>query len=332
MEFSEFIYKAQAFLMALFMTLVPYKGVEVPVMKAAEDNCLLNVSMISDTHVEADYPFRSGFMKQGFSRMAKAKTPVDAVVICGDLTNYADEPSLAKVYEVIKNYCPGQAIVVAGNHDIGHAGDRDKTDITREEALANVIKYHNEFYGDNIDVNYFSLEVNGYKFIVLGDEVIDGGHWDAVSMTQEQLDFLDRELEEGTAEGKPVFVCSHWPFDGINGEDLVWDGSGIEESEFAYQVKGIMEKYKNIFYISGHMHGGVRCDKVAEKYNIPMAEKINGVTYISLPCYGIVNWYGITGSGTGAQIEVYADKIMIRPINYLTGKWYTNSAYTFELV
>ncbi len=64
---------------------------------------------------------------------------------------------------------------------------------------------------------------------------------------------------------------------------------------------------------------------------MPLAEQVNGVTYISLPTYGIINQYGITWSGLGAQMEVYDSKVILRPINYLTGNWYVNSEYTFEL-
>ncbi len=34
----------------------------------------------------------------------------------------------------------------------------------------------------------------------------------------------------------------------------------------------------------------------------------------------------------GAQLEVYDDEVIFRPVNCLAGRWYTNSAYTFELV
>ena len=92
-----------------------------------------------------------------------------------------------------------------------------------------------------------------------------------------------------------------------------------------------MEKYKNVFYISGHIHGGIRATAAAEMYDIPMAEQVNGVTYLSLPTFGIVNWYGITWSGTGAQLEVYKDKVIFRPVNYLTQNFYKNTEYTFNL-
>lgn len=342
MTFSVFMTKASAFLLSIFMTLIPYMGFELPVMKTKEADCQLNLTMISDIHLEAEFPFRTGFLKQALRAANNAPSKVDGIVVTGDLTNYADEPSLAKYYRTITDYTDIPVVTAAGNHDIGHAGDRDKTDITRMQAKENVVKYQNEYAGTDNPSNYYSQEINGYKFIVIGDEVdgiefnengepvpVEGGHWDAITMTQEQLDFLDSELADGTADGKPVFVLSHWPLDGINGENLIWDGSGIEEDE--YPIKAIMEKYDNVYYISGHMHGGERCNEVSEMYDMPMAEQVNGVTYINLPCFGFLNQYGLPLCGRGAQLEVYGDKVILRPRNYLTGTWYTNSVYTFEI-
>lgn len=329
MTFSVFIRKATAFLLAIFITIVPYTGFSKPGLQAKKDDCKMNISLISDVHIEAKGIFRTTFLKKGLKAMAKAKTPVDAVVIAGDLTNYADEPSVAKYYDIIKKYSPAPVVSVSGNHDIGHAGDRDVTDITREQARDNMIKYYNDYSGRELDTIYYSTEINGYKFIVLGDEVIDGGHWDMISMSEEQLSFLDSELASAP-EGQPVFVCCHWPIKGINGEPTIWEDSGIDPEE--YNVPAILEKYDNVFYISGHMHGGIRSEYVGEKFDIPMAEQVNGVTYLSLPTFGIVNMFGIPVSGTGAQLEVYDDEVIFRPVNYLTGRWYTNSAYTFELL
>ncbi len=323
-----FFAKASVFLMCIILTLVPYAGVKAPVLKAEDEGILLNLSLMSDTHIEKKELIRQGILKRSLKNLDKTKTPIDAVVIAGDLTNYADEDSLKCFYDICRENTSLPCILAAGNHDIGHAGDRNVTDISREEAMANVIKYHNEYMNTNDEHNYYSLEIKGYKFIVIGDEVIDGGHWDAISMTPEQLEFLDRELAEGTRDGKPVFVVSHWPMDGINGEDVIWDGSGIEQSE--YDVRGIMEKYENVVYISGHMHTGFKSTKVEEKYGLSNAQRVNGVTYLNLPTLGIVNMFGLPQSGTGAQLEVYADRIVFRPINYLTFNWFENCEYTFN--
>ncbi len=319
-----------AFLMAIIMAFIPSAGIELPVIDVSEENCLMNVELISDTHLEEKELFRKAFLKTGLKNLDRSKTPVDAVVVTGDLTNYADEPSLALFYDIIKEYSPADVVVAAGNHDIGHAGDRDKTDISREEAMANVIEYYNEYSGRDLTANYYSTEINGYKFIVIGDECIDGGHWDAMDMSAEQLAFLDSELAEGTKDGKPAFVCCHWPVDDINGEQVIWPDSGIDLEK--NDIKSIMEKYENVFYISGHMHAGIKSVAYGEKYGLKTAEQVNGVTYISLPTYGIINMFGNPLSGTGAQLEVYADHVVFRPRNFITNKWYTNAACTFELV
>lgn len=320
-----------AFLMSILMTLfVPYAGIEAPVIDAKKDDCLFTLEMISDPHLEQSELLRPEFLKSGLRNLSRAKTNINALVVAGDITNYADEPSLAEYFDIIKEYSPCPVITAAGNHDIGHVGDRDVTDITREEAMANFIRYSNEYMGTNNEHNYFSTEIDGYTFIVIGDEVINGGHWDAMDMSQEQLDFLDAELARTTTEGKPVFVVCHWPVDDINGEDVIWPDSGIDLS--INDVKSIMEKYNNVFYISGHMHSGIKCTYVDEKYGIANVEQVNGVTYINLPTYGIVNMFGLLQAGTGMQLEVYENEVIIRPRNFITNQWFTNSAYTIQLV
>lgn len=328
MTFAVFSMKATAFLLSIFLTFIPYAGIELPVLQTAQEDCLLNLELISDIHLEPNGFFRNGILKQGLRTMNRSRSKIDGIVVAGDITNYADELSVKQYYEIIKKLAPAPVVTAAGNHEIGHAGDRNVTDITREEALANFIKYQNEYAGTNNTTNYYTYYINGYKFIVLGDEVVDGGHWDAVSMTQEQLDFLDNELE--SANGEPVFVVCHWPIKGINGEEFIWEGSGIDPEE--YNVKGVLEKYKHVFYISGHMHSGISSTIADEKYGIHSAQQVNGVTYITLPSFGLVNQYGIPWFGTGAQLELYEDKVLYRPVNYLTGNWYTNSAYEFKLV
>ena len=319
-----------AFLMAFFLTILPYKGLELPIISTAKDDCRMVAEMIADTHLEEKEFIRQTFMKAGLRNLARSATPIDALVVAGDLTNYADEPSLAKYYQILEKYSPVPAISCAGNHDIGHAGDRDVTDISREEAKANYIRYNNEYLGINAEDNYYTYEVKGYRFIVIGDICYDGGHWDDLDLGEAQLAFLDRELAAATADGKPAFVVCHWPVDDINGEATIWPDSGIDLE--VNDVKSVMEKYDNVFYISGHMHAGIKSNAVDEKYHISCVETVNGVTYISLPTYGLVNSFGDPVFGTGMQLEVYDDEVVIRPRNFITNSWYTNSAYTIDLV
>ena len=324
--FSNFL----AFLMSAIITAFPYAGIKLPVIDTLDDDCRLTVEMISDTHLEEKELFRFSFLKTALFNIKNAKCGVDALVVAGDITNYGDEPTLAKYYKTINENSPVPVITVSGNHDIGHAGDRGVTDISREEALQNFINYRNAYLGTDYTVNYYSTELNGYKFIIIGDEVIDGGHWDAISMTDEQLAFLDSELNEGTKDGKPVFVLCHYPISGINGEETIWPDCGITAEE--YPLQSILEKYKNVYWISGHMHAGFKAQAVEDIYGLSNAETVNGVTYLNLPTFGIVNMFGSPWSGTGAQLEVYDDEVVFRPRNFITNKWYVNAEYHFEIV
>ena len=65
---------------------------------------------------------------------------------------------------------------------------------------------------------------------------------------------------------------------------------------------------------------------------MPIVEQANGVTYVSLPTFGVVNVYGLLQAGTGMQMEVYEDEIIFRPRNFITNQWFTNSVYTIDLV
>ncbi|MBR3768186.1 MAG: hypothetical protein IKL10_08140 [Clostridia bacterium] len=69
-----------------------------------------------------------------------------------------------------------------------------------------------------------------------------------------------------------------------------------------------MEKYKNGFFISGYIHGGIKSKFVAELIDMSNLEQENGVTYIFTPTYGILNSFGLVRSSTGVKMEVYGDK------------------------
>ncbi len=326
--FTSIMNNFTTFIMAIILTVIPYAGFELPIIDNYEDDCQLTVEMVSDVHIEQNELFRQFFMISGLNNINNACADVDAVIVAGDITNYADEPSLAKYYDIIEKYSDVPVITAAGNHDIGHVGDRDVTDISREEAKANFIRYNNEYMGTDFDTTYFVTVINGYKFIVLGDDVINGGHWDAMDISAEQMAFLDREL--ASANGEPVFVVCHWPVDGKNGQEIIYPDGEIDLA--VNDVKSVMEKYQNVFYISGHIHGGIKSTLAAEYCEMANVEQENGVTYVSLPTYGIVNSFGYPWSGTGIQMEVYEEKVVFRPRNFITNAWFTNSVYTIDLV
>ena len=307
-----------SFIMALIMTLVPFVGRDAK----NPDEALLNVSIISDTHLDARFPGGKLNLERGLRDMNKFDN--DAVVVVGDLTNYGDEASVKYFYDIMRDSCDAENWVVAtGNHEIGHPEE-----FTNEEARQNFIKYHNEYTGQGIENAYYSIDVDGYTFIVLCDQSED--NWDSCDIYEDQIAFLDAELARGTAEGKPVFVVCHVPVEGANGQDIIYEDGGLDE--YSDVVKSTLEKYENVFFISGHVHTGINGYISKELFDVSCVETENGVTYVNLPTYGIVNRYGIPWNGMGFQMEVYEDEVIFRARKFNTSRWYGFYEFAIDLV
>jgi hypothetical protein len=153
---------------------------------------------------------------------------------------------------------------------------------------------------------------------VLSDESED--NWDALEISENQIKFLDDELKKNSSSDKPTFVVCHWPLYDTNHIYDIYDGTmEIPDSE---KVHNVMKKYDNVIYVSGHAHVGINGGFVNETYGVKYCEVVDGVTYINLPTFGLVNRYGIPWPCTGVHMEIYENKIVLRPRNYLRGSWY----------
>ncbi len=316
-----FITQIIAFMTALVCTIVPF----VSYSAEEPDDILFNVALISDVHIDERLPLGQAMLAAGLSDMARNETENDAVVVAGDLTNYGNKEAVEAFYNVMEKFCPTDDVVIAaGNHDIGHVEEN-----TNEEARQWLIEYYNKYGVAETDKIYYSKEIDGYTFIVLCDESED--NWDSCDIYDEQIAFLDSELERASHSGKPVFVICHWPLEGTNGQPTIYEDSGLE-GEFSQKVQATLEKYKNVFFISGHMHGGINGTLVKEAFGFSCVETINGVNYINLPTYSLVNRYGIPWNGMGMQMEVYEDEVVFRARRYLVSRWYAFHEYRVPLV
>ncbi len=290
------------------------------------DEIQLNVALISDTHIDSRLPCGKLYLKQAFKDMEKSEVKNDALVVCGDLTNYGEEEGIIDFFEILTETSTVENKIIAmGNHDIGHVEDLG---LTNQEARDYFLKHHNAFLGTEHEKNYYSYDVKGYKFIVLCDESED--NWDEFEIYEEQTAFLDAELAEAAETGLPSFVVCHEPTVGQNGQEIVHDG-GSMQPESSERIVAVMEKYDNVFYLSGHMHEGINGNFTEENLGFRNIETVNGVTYVSLPCYLMFNRYGYMGNGLGMQMEVYENEVIFRPRNFSLSKWYQGDAYSYSV-
>lgn len=318
----EILTKIISYLMIAYYTIIPTFSVSYKPYEKAKDDVLFTAAIISDTHLDYREIVLQGTLSYGLKHLNRVGN-IDALIVSGDMTNYGDEKSIDTFYNIVRKYSPTKNLVAAsGNHDIGHVEDLD-----HDAVRAYNITHYNEFMGTQFENIYYSVEFKGYKFIVISDQ---GDRWDHMTILEDQRQFLDKELADGTKDGKPCFVVSHWPMMGINGETTVWDGSGIRDD--MYDIKSILEKYDNVFFISGHMHEGMADKAINDKMGFSWCETNNGVNYINLPTYGLVNQYGVFWPGSGAIMEIYENSVVFKARNYLSGKQFKDCDHTFEIV
>lgn len=284
---------------------------ENPIKLVDPDNCKMSFVAFADTHIR-DTAFQPHLFENGLADIDNAETPFDALVIAGDLSEFGDGPSYDVTWEKLANSEIGKkpVMLATGNHDIRLAYEY-QTDLVMNKA--------SEYLGIEIDKPYYSYEVKGYKFVVLGS---DEWQFEKAVISDEQLTFLDAELAE--ANGQPSFVICHQPLANTHGLPEVWKNGDLGEDSEA--LKAVLMKHSNVFYLNGHLHDGVY-EKSLEVFD---AEK--GVYSINLPAFGKDNDYGkFAQTGLGTYVEVYADKVIFTPRDFARGAALEDYTYTFEI-
>lgn len=305
---------------SLLLTVFPnsaiLNGLDILELAEQKEGCLLNASIVSDVHIDVDWPIGEWIWANGLNDLERSKDTIDALIVSGDLTNYGDAASMESFYNIMyDSHCADNWVIAMGNHDVGHVEDRPQ-----EQARQEFVELYNNLNpaGEKIEKAYYKTDINGYRFVVLVDDGEDT--WDHPDMAEEQYQFLDASLAEAADRGLPMFVVCHVPVEGVNGQDKIWEDGGL--GDCSDRVQSILEKYENVFFISGHVHTGINGPLVENAFGFSCVETINGVNYINLPTYMIINRYGVPWGGMGFQMEVYEDEVLFRARNYGSSKWY----------
>lgn len=288
---------------------------EDPIEFIDSENVRLTFANIADTHL-IDNESATINLDNFFQDISNAKGNFDAVLIAGDLTDYGKVTEYNRFFNVFDKYKNiFKLFVTMGNHDVRFLFPRNQKIIMDKV---------NEYLGINTnEKSYYSYDVNGYTFIVIGTEkrVLEKAY-----ITKDQIDFLDRELARATKDGKPAFVMCHQAFAFTHGLPEVWKTGDMGEQND--DVRAVMEKYKNVFFINGHLHGGI-FEKTLEILN-----KDKNVISLSIPCYRKENNFGIRDCGVGYYCEVYDNKVIFTARNFVKGEQVTGeyTKFEFELV
>ena len=272
-----------------------------PIVFEDSANVKLSMAIIADTHL----PNRESAevnLSNTFKDLANSPEKFDAFMLAGDIADYGTPNEYKRFFRVLDNQkAVKHLFVTMGNHD-ARLFFKQNTKIVTDKT--------DEYLGlDRKGKPYYSYDINGYTIIVICTEkrILEKAY-----ISKEQIAFLDKELARGTKDGKPVFVMCHQPFAETHGLPEVWKTGDMGEQND--EVRAVMEKYNNVFFINGHLHGGI-FEKIAETLN---EEK--GVYSISIPGYRKLNNFGIQDCGVGYYCEVYDDRVIFKARKFISGE------------
>lgn len=284
--------------MFLFITIGTTPGEKYePIDK---DNLKLSAVLLSDIHMEGNNTDRWNMIGTLLRNVYQTNTKPDVVAFAGDNTMNGQDVEWFDFYGFVNRFITKSKIVVAfGNHDFGNTDDQD----TYNKLSKRSISAYNGYANGHTNKVYYSTEVNGYKFIVLGSEQ---NAKDTVSMISDtQIEWLKGQLKEAEAKGLPAFVINHNMLDGKNGpsssyyKNIVNNTKGIDEA-----LKSVNTK---VLYVSGHAHMPLYGDSKYTEEN---------VTYINIPCAtangSIWNKPSANDYGVGCVVEVYENTMHLR--------------------
>ena len=278
------------------------------------DGIKMNAVVVSDLHAADKLTNdRDIILAKLFSGITKSETKLDAIALPGDITNNATKDEYRCLSAIINRYVRTGALLPAlGNHDV-------RGDMNVEDYDDNMDRFYSfcALMGVETDKPYYAKVVQGYSFIVLGSEAEVK---DRTYISPEQLQWLDGELTIAEAGGNPAFIICHQVIDHTNNVDQVWrfDGSIGEQSDAVRDViRSHTDNGLKVVFISGHLH---------EDFSEYSFEQ----PWPNLYCLNLPSAQFNEPAGMGCTVEAYADCVLIRTRNFITGEW-LQTVYTVPL-
>lgn len=299
-------YKLIAMILALFI----YSPVgEIASYSVIDENAKLTFTVLSDVHLEGNNEDRFNLFGEGI-RDINANKSNDFIVFLGDNTMNGQVVELSAFHSILDEYNTINTYMVTGNHDLCPS---DYNVGEYEDLRDRFFKYKNEYSKTQYDNSvYYSVNIHDkYQLIVLGSES-DAGVQEYLSDTQ--LIWLENELKSAEDNGKTVFLFNHYPLNNTWAD--VWNEGHIgEDSDRVYKM--LKNCGSKVLYFSGHLHMGFYDDKREVIFD-------DNVTFVNVAGFGVDNDVGnadIQHNGTGLQVEVYENEILIRVRNFAKHEW-----------
>ncbi len=269
-----------------------------------DETPLFTFYAISDLHIQPGYYTEN---RNAVADDILNNNP-DFVVINGDLVNQGTTGSYKLLDDFLNEKFNAHnipAFVTNGNHEFAvDAGSGNVVD--KEALLGSFSKQMAVLKGMGYDIDrtdsdlWYSTIIDGAKFIFMSTPESEASR----IVSEKQLAFLDKELEEGKKSGLPMYVFTHMPLTGCTPGAT----TTVENTD---EVKDILNKYSGVTVVSGHTHSNLSYD---DKY-VRLPEGGDTFTHINDGCAAFLKKSDgklETSFTAGQVIEVYEDKVIFK--------------------
>ena len=234
------------------------------------DGIAARIAFVSDTHVnlrtnEPGTAYNRQF-DQAIAAINAAK--VDLILIGGDLTDGGTQEQMALFKRKVKQL-KAPVLFVAGNHDVGHAGNADRPITITPKRV--------KLFSQKLGPNWFAGEKAGVLIIGINSCLFETGFKEE----KEQWKFLEKELASRRSE--PVLLLEHYPLF-LKAAEEPAHGLWNVHPEPRKRLMALLQQGGVRAVLSGHLHRPIinRLDGIlflgngATAYGIPRGKQEAG--------------------------------------------------------
>ena len=175
----------------------------------------------------------------------------------------------------------------------------------------------------------YTITQNNDLFIFLSPSATSG------TLSDEKLNWLEHLLATNT--DKRVFFIYHFFFNNTAGNASNLDNGGLPSSDASViRLKAMIESYSNLIFCNGHSHLRFSLQDLDPNANYYHEE--NKCYYVHVPSTsrprgdnGSGGTTNIYGGSEGYLVEVYANKVIFKPIDFIANEYLSKYNYTVNV-
>ena len=267
--------------------------------KIEKTDALLSFIVWGDPQISRLSPLRAARVHYAVEDLKDYDGIFDSLVLVGDLTEYGEKDEYEMLSHLLSPVADkfGSIFAVSGNHDVRLRNHKNQV-----KRFASFLSGLKNGVPNPEDRYWFSSEIKGYKFIMLGS---DSGTLEGEYLSAGQLKWLNSELKN-TDKSKPVFVFNHQPVKNTNGLPMTFLGRGKWRGSVGWdsdKLRAVFEKYNNVIFITGHLH------YCTSEYTY---EDCGSFKAVSAPTVGVINHGPFKSFTQGLIFNVFEDRIEVR--------------------